>query len=575
MRNTLRPDALESPSLAKLGRLVGESPGLAPEPFRPFGDASPTPSESGQASGRSNYIARRGDSRVVARTEDYDMIARRPGQAGGFGRAAPALGRRLVWVGVALMSLTLSGCAALGLPSICSPCGPVKQLGRRIFNRPVPYAVYDEPGLIGVAAPPVEVIEAPPLIEGPAMAPAPGPTLVNPPPPAEEAPPLDLRPLDNGSSSSNKPTTSHQSLRPRDDVQTARHEASPSGLNNDPLKHFVPRLEAPADLTGVPPPADEVQPAAAEPTEEAEPSPTGAVQTLPELQPTPEIEGDAEASTDPVEAAASLAPGFRSFLSVEPRLAGGSLPEPSGWSWLADQGFRTVLDLRPLQESRHEDLARINSAGLRYLALPIQDEDVGDQTVLDRFAAEISEDSARPVYFFDTEGSRAAVLWYLQRVVNQQGAPQDAARQADEIGPRDPELWARAMAFVEQVRPPATSPNAPMPPEAPVPDLDEAPVNPPIPKASLNLLDTVVAVVTPLLDGSNAADDAPAPDPPAPKPQDPHAWRSFAALAVAGLTVPLAFFGRSAVSQVARVCHRASLPPGPPPPKSLPDESDA
>ncbi len=430
------------------------------------------------------------------------MNARRPGAAGGFGRDAPSRGRRLALAALALMGLTLGGCASLGMPGLCNSCrppGPMQRLRQRIFNRTPGCNDCGEPGLIGVAAPPVQVLEAPPVVTAPAIVPGGAPVLSNP-PPAEEAP-LDLKAIEgNGTSSRSEKPSSYQTFRPRDGLQTARHEAptaAGSGGVDQILKNLVPKLESPAELSGVPPPAEAIAPKPPTPAEEAAPAPSAeAPRTLPQFQPTPDA--GAVAPTDPVEAAASLAPGFRSFLSVEPRLAGGCLPDPSGWSWLADQGFRTVLDLRPPDQFRHEDLAQINNTGLRYVALPVSDEGVGDPAVLGRFAAEIAQEAARPLYFFDTDGSRAAVLWYLHRVVDEHGGPQHAAREADEIGPRDPKLWARATAYVDRVQPPAVSPTAPTPPEGPVPDRDASPVNPPAPRAALNLPDTASTSVAPL-----------------------------------------------------------------------------
>ncbi len=65
----------------------------------------------------------------------------------------------------------------------------------------------------------------------------------------------------------------------------------------------------------------------------------------------------------------SLAPGIARFKVVEPQLAGGSLPSPTGWSFLAEKGYKTALDLRERSEVHPGDDAAALHVGLRYVAL--------------------------------------------------------------------------------------------------------------------------------------------------------------------------------------------------------------
>jgi hypothetical protein len=509
------------------------------------------------------------------------MNARRLPRAGGFGRAAPAL------LALAVLALAVEGCASLGLGSGCSTCGgagpvaTVRRFGQRVFHRNAGCADCGG-GIIGGGA----VIEpvAPPIITTPpAVVPeAVGPAVGAPPPSADEAP-LDLRPLPAGEGP--EPTTDLRGNRRgaglqmagRDNVSRAGGRGAAGPASPDPLARFEARLEAPAapDVgaeAGPSPPPQGTPPAS---------------QVAPEIQPSEEAPDasslhsgaeDLEVPPRPLDVPAALAPGFSRFENVEPKLSGGALPSESGWSWLVEQGYRTVLDLRPMGQIRQEEVARINSSGLRHLALPVTDENVADPSTLALFAALVGPEASRPLFFFDADGSHAAVLWYLHRVVDLRDAPEDAVRQADAIGPRVPALWDRATALVDRSRPaPAASTvPAPEPPEFPAPDRE--PEAAPARKAAANLeakaeavLDRAAALVRSHV--NPPAPPAAPPQAPPPIPPDPTAWRPYATLAATGLTVPLFFLGRSAISHVARP--KASPTGAEHARRSLPDASGA
>ena len=58
-----------------------------------------------------------------------------------------------------------------------------------------------------------------------------------------------------------------------------------------------------------------------------------------------------------------------------------------------------------------------------------------DRDHVSRFVFEISLADARPLYFFDTDGKRAGMLWYLHRMTdkNENYDSEEASRQAEEL----------------------------------------------------------------------------------------------------------------------------------------------
>ncbi len=422
----------------------------------------------------------------------------------------------------------------------------------------------------------------PPVVEGVEVAP---PPLLTAPPsviepgssaaPMTDPAPIELDPIspETGanptSSKSEVGKTSHQALKPPASISTARRDVRGAAPSADPLAGFSPRLEAPSAAidadpasAGVPPPADQVKLPGPEPG--STDSPPAPPEETSEPSPNPTTNAN---PTETAGGQVSLAPGFRSFVDVAPRLAGGSLPTANGWQWLAQQGFRTVLDLRPSEEVRREDIAAINSSGLRYVALPIETASIDDPKTLARFASEIDQEPAQPLFFFDTDGARASVLWYLHDVINRNTAPDSAAQKADEFGPRDPALWTKARAYLDRLNPPAASPGTTQsidPPNGPVPEVEST--IPGLKATARDLAEKTARFVA-------AHWNAPRPAPSAPAPRDPTGWRPYAALFAAGFSVPLAFLGRSALGHVGnRVL--ASLPAPRHSPKQLPRASD-
>lgn len=455
-----------------------------------------------------------------------------------FGRAAPPrrIRARGGLLALALLTLLAGGCASLGVGNPCggagygggSRCGLLKGCKLRLrnpFRRDV--MVTDPCGEPGLGIP----MDAGPTVIPGAVIPAPGATA-----PAEEIPALEPAPTGStatpttGQTSPNRKTL-YETQKPAGGAVTSRRSASaplataarPSS-GDDPVIELPP-LSAPATEDPTPPVAP----------------PAEAVQAPGELAPTP-------ADAQPV----SLTEGIARFKVVEPQLAAGSLPRPSGWAFLVEKGYRTVLDLRPRDEAKPGEDAAASHVGLRYVILPMTPQTL-DPTGVARFEEEIAQSGNRPLFFFDTDGTRAAALWRLH-LMTQGTSEADARAAVAEIGPSNP-AWDEALSRYRASRQPRSAAVGPAP-AAPVVDAPAA-VPPPAPIPAFPVLPARVARIEY--------------EPGAPTADDPTAWRPYAAMLLTGLSVPLAFFGRTALGSVN--LRRASLPAPAHQPKSLPRSS--
>ena len=294
-------------------------------------------------------------------------------------------------------------------------------------------------------------------------------------------------------------------------------------------------------------------------------------------------------------ASASVGPGIKRFVAVDLKLAGGSAPATDGLKWLVDKGYRTILDLREPSEVPSSFITDVTNVGLRYVALPISLKTI-DRAHVDRFHFEIAAGEARPLFFFDSDGTRAGALWYIRRIANERIDQQIARREAEELGLTDKSYWAAATNYVTGLAgrrttatssdPGQSSTTAPVSlkgslthqnetrasasqTRSPAPKTQEAnqsPANPPnvVPAQASTALNTPIKPVAPVQPDSIASS----------APDVTGAWRPFAAMVISGLALPLAYWSRTITPTLLSKA-RASLPGPAHRPKSLPVESGA
>jgi hypothetical protein len=323
----------------------------------------------------------------------------------------------------------------------------------------------------------------------------------------------------------------------------------------------------------------------------------GAPSTLPgPVEPTAEVTADA--ATPPLPTEVSVAPGLKRFAVVEPKLAGGSLPSTDGLDWLTEKGYKTLVDLREPGDVQSTFLAEVSRRGLRYISLPISLTTV-DRDHLARFGFEVSLADARPLYFFDADGKRAGMLWYLYRMTdkNESYDPEDASHQAEELGFGEGPFKKAAQDYLERLKKTARPPQPPAPASAKAPEQDRpvpsttspaakaeaAPASVPAPGASSALPDQATIPEKPealalpdaatlnLARATDAQISTATARPDGSSARDPNAWRPYLALVLAALGVPVAYCGRSLIQFRGLV--RASLPKPRRPLRSLPAAS--
>ena len=247
-----------------------------------------------------------------------------------------------------------------------------------------------------------------------------------------------------------------------------------------------------------------------------------------------------------VDSSTNGAVGVARFVPVDINLAGGSAPTTVGLGWLAEKGYRTILDLRdPARSDAAAFMAEAARRNLRYVSFPT-DLTKLDREHVDRFSAELALDAARPLYFFDEDGRTAGALWYVRSALNDKVGWDVARRDAENMGLVDRASWKLVRDFVDArlgpkpVAPPEGPKAAPAPaPTAPAPRQVQAPIERQIAAAP-----EPAPVVSPVpTRGADYSD----------------AWQPIAAMLVTGMSFRMAFIGRSSIATI-RARTRASRP---------------
>jgi protein tyrosine phosphatase (PTP) superfamily phosphohydrolase (DUF442 family) len=489
-----------------------------------------------------------------------------------------------------------------------SPCGDAGGCyGSEIASDvPIEYA-----GPVGVVGPAMPLGPGAPIIEGGSVpstvSPADSPTNLEAIPDAQPGPsPRSSR----GSSSSGVRTpSSYDAQRPagvsgrgaksshslvstpasttarssRDAIQASAKSVAIDDGDDDNVLDHLPPLDLPAEVTGrgdSPP----VAPAVAKPRASAAVSTPAPASTSTVSPANDQLTGRsarevgaalvaADAATPEAAAKAGDAIGITRFVAVDLNLAGGSEPSAVGLGWLAEKGYKTILDLRDSSRTNSTFIGEAAERGLRYVAFPVSLDKLNHDQ-LERFALELSLSDARPLYFFDDDGRRAGALWYLRRTLTDKVSPDIARREARELGLIDAASWKLVQEAVDEQLAPRSfattiddaSPTAKPQPTTPTPPAETKPSTPAIvPHADLpTVAPTPVAGAT--RDAEIVARAA--------LGGDPDAWQPIAAMILTGLTFPLAYFSRTVIpTMLART--RASLPAPARRSRSLPPASGA
>lgn len=146
--------------------------------------------------------------------------------------------------------------------------------------------------------------------------------------------------------------------------------------------------------------------------------------------------------------------GISNATFPEPGVMAAGQPTGEQLQLLAEEGYKTVIDLRPAEEPHGFDepeAARQN--GLTYVNIPV-DLQTLDQTTIDKFL-ETMRKAERPVLLHCATSNRVGALYYAWLVLEEDVPARAAMAKAKATGLRHPELVQKVEKLVSERRPPA------------------------------------------------------------------------------------------------------------------------
>jgi uncharacterized protein (TIGR01244 family) len=133
----------------------------------------------------------------------------------------------------------------------------------------------------------------------------------------------------------------------------------------------------------------------------------------------------------------------------EPGVLAAGQPTGEQVQLLAEDGYKTILDLRTPEEPRgFDEVEAARQNGLAYLNVPVNPTAL-DQATIDRFLAAMKK-AQRPVLLHCSNANRVGALWYAWLVLEKRKTSAAALAQARAVGLRQPEMKERIEKLVAE-----------------------------------------------------------------------------------------------------------------------------
>jgi uncharacterized protein (TIGR01244 family) len=140
--------------------------------------------------------------------------------------------------------------------------------------------------------------------------------------------------------------------------------------------------------------------------------------------------------------------GIVNFARIETTVACAGAITPDSVADIADMGFASIINLRQASEEGanvEAEAAAAEEAGIHYVHVPFGGPEL-DTGAVDRFLATITGPNTEPAFIHCAGGGRAAMMWFIKRVVVDEWDVDTAMQEAEALGLR-PESRLRPFAL--------------------------------------------------------------------------------------------------------------------------------
>ena len=144
-----------------------------------------------------------------------------------------------------------------------------------------------------------------------------------------------------------------------------------------------------------------------------------------------------------------IAPGLGSPGQPLEDIATAGQPEEEHFQGLAEAGYKTVIDLRTLEEDRGlNEPEVVQQAGMEYVNIPVGHETVEDET-FEQFRELMTDPRRRPVLVHCSSANRVGALLIPYLILDEGKSTEEAVEIASEVGLKSDELKQAALRYAE------------------------------------------------------------------------------------------------------------------------------
>ncbi len=126
-------------------------------------------------------------------------------------------------------------------------------------------------------------------------------------------------------------------------------------------------------------------------------------------------------------------------VTLDENLVAGGTPTARGLGQAAEQGVRTVIDVREPEEGTAKEKDNADAVGLRYVNIPISLKNFSPEQA-DKLNAVLKDPATGPALLHCASGQRAVAVWTLHRNLNEGVPAAQALEEGKAKGLKKPEL---------------------------------------------------------------------------------------------------------------------------------------
>jgi uncharacterized protein (TIGR01244 family) len=136
---------------------------------------------------------------------------------------------------------------------------------------------------------------------------------------------------------------------------------------------------------------------------------------------------------------------------VESTVACSGALKPGSVAAIAKMGFVSIVNLRLATEAGagiDDEAAEAKAAGIRFAHIPF-DGAKPDTAAVDRFLETIAQPGFQPAFIHCSGGNRAAMMWFVKRVLIDKWDNDRAMEEATQLGLTNPALKTFALSYIQ------------------------------------------------------------------------------------------------------------------------------